>query len=131
MAIKIYANNASAIPINKDFIKGDDGGYYIPSVEDGTLSWTPSEEGMPTIAAAFIKGEKGDKGDKGDTGEQGLKGNTGDTGESGVFIGSTAPTDSSIKVWINPEATPNTYITEEEARQIVNEALGVIENGSY
>lgn len=44
------------------------------------------------------KGDTGDQGPKGDTGEQGVKG---DTGDSGVYIGSTAPSDPSVKVWID------------------------------
>lgn len=37
------------------------GGYYIPNVSaDGTLTWTPSNSGMPAIAPANIKGVPGD-----------------------------------------------------------------------
>ncbi len=41
---------------------GSDGGYYTPSVdaETGDLSWTGSEEGMPEVPGANIKGPKGD-----------------------------------------------------------------------
>ena len=42
---------------------GKDGGYYVPTVnEDGDLSWTPSDKGMPDVAAVNIKGPPGDKG---------------------------------------------------------------------
>ena len=33
------------------------------------------------------------------------KGTKGDMGESGVYVGNSAPTNESINVWINPEAT--------------------------
>ena len=53
------------------------------------------------------KGDKGDKGDSGPQGEQGLKGDIGpvgpkgETGNSGVYVGTDAPTDPSIMVWID------------------------------
>ena len=70
-----------------------------------------------------VKGEKGDtgtKGDKGDAftysdftpeqlaslkGEKGNKGDKGDTGDSGVYVGTSAPTDENVNVWINPKAS--------------------------
>lgn len=49
----------------------------------------------------------------------------GDTGDSGVYIGTEAPTDESVNVWINPEGdsltVPNTIIfdyTADDATQI-------------
>lgn len=56
--------------------KGDDGGYWIPNVAgDGTLTWTPSKEGMGDgPAAANIKGPQGPRGDKGDAGAVGQPG---------------------------------------------------------
>ena len=55
------------------------------------------------------KGDKGDKGDSGPQGEQGLKGDIGpigpkgETGNSGVYVGTDAPTDPSIMVWIDTD----------------------------
>jgi hypothetical protein len=46
-------------------------------------------------------------------------------------MGDEAPTDSSIKVWVVPSATGTTYPTTAEVQQMINDALGVIENGSY
>lgn len=46
---------------------GEDGGYYIPSVDTaGNLSWTASKGGMESIPSANIKGPKGDTGEKGE-----------------------------------------------------------------
>ena len=54
---------------------GQAGGYYVPAVdENGNISWTPSEEGMPTVETANIKGESGEQGPKGDTGDAGKDG---------------------------------------------------------
>lgn len=81
------------ITLQKEMLRGDDGGYYTPSVdEDGNLTWTPSLEDMPEIAGANIKGDKGDKGDTGSvewgdlTEEQIaiLKGDKGDDGYTPV-----------------------------------------------
>ena len=55
------------------------------------------------------KGDKGDRGDSGPQGEQGLKGDIGpvgpkgETGNSGVYVGTDAPTDPSIMVWIDTD----------------------------
>ena len=39
-----------------------DGGYYIPSVSsDGILSWTRSDENMPVVADANVKGMRGEQ----------------------------------------------------------------------
>ena len=39
------------------------GGFYIPSVdEEGNLTWTGSEEGMPEVEGANIKGAAGQDG---------------------------------------------------------------------
>ena len=64
---------------------GEDGGYYIPSVDTaGNLSWTASKGGMESIPSANIKGPKGDTGEKGEQGPQGLKGDTGAAGYTPV-----------------------------------------------
>lgn len=43
--------------------KGDPGGYYKPTVdEEGNLTWTPSEEDMPSAEGANIQGPEGDPG---------------------------------------------------------------------
>ena len=46
--------------------KGDDGGYYTPTVsEDGNLSWVPSEEDMPAVPEVNIAGADGKPGSDG------------------------------------------------------------------
>ena len=56
-------------------------------------------------------GPKGDKGQKGDTGQQGPKGQKGQTGQkgetgnSGVYIGTEAPIDENVDIWIDSDGT--------------------------
>ena len=38
---------------------GEDGGYYIPQVVDGWISWMASKVGMPAVEAAYIRGNDG------------------------------------------------------------------------
>ena len=41
---------AGDINLIKQFLKGDDGGYYIPEIDDsGVLSWSASEADMPEV----------------------------------------------------------------------------------
>ena len=90
---------------------GEDGGYYIPSVSGtGDLSWSASKTGMPEVTTVNIKGADG---------------------KSGVYIGTEQPTDPDTNVWINPEGTLDTYLTESEVQALINASLGVIENGTY
>ena len=93
---------------------GEDGGYYIPSVsETGDLSWSASKTDMPEVTTVNIKGKDGTD------------------GKSGVYIGTEQPTDPDMNVWINPEGTLDTYLTESEVQALINASLGVIENGTY
>ncbi len=70
-----------------------------------------------------------------------------------VYVGTTQPTDNNIKIWVNPEEQieyalksdiPDTtgfttmaaveekgYQTQEQVTTLINNALGVIENGTY
>lgn len=94
------------IDLTKATLKGDDGGYYIPSVDDeGNLTWEPSEEGMPVIEGANVKGDEGPR------------------GESGVYVGTTEPADESL-IWINPEGAANDDIA---TKKYVDEAIAGIE----
>ena len=87
MSVKFQKNEPGLI-ITQKVMKGDDGGYYIPAVdENGNLTWTPTEEDMPAVDGANIKGKDGEPGPK---------------GESGVYVGSEPPEDSGYNVWINP-----------------------------
>lgn len=77
-------------------------GYYIPSIKDGVLSFTPTEEGMPPVAPVNIKGDMGIRGPQGIAGVKGadgtvvfdelteeqiaiLKGDKGDKGEAFTY----------------------------------------------
>ena len=66
-------------------MKGDDGGYYIPNIDDeGVLTWVPSEEGMEPVEEKF--------------------GVIGPKGEPGFYVGTEEPTGEEL-VWINPNGT--------------------------
>lgn len=97
--IKLQQTKTNIALNEKQYLKGDDGGYYIPAIDaEGNLSWTPTTEDMPIPDIINIKGPKGetgergiqgkegpkgDPGEKGDTGEQGPKGEPGEKGEKG------------------------------------------------
>lgn len=58
--------------------------YYEPSVsEDGKLIWNGTEETMPQIPAANIRGPKGEKGEQGTQGPMGMTGPQGPVGDTG------------------------------------------------
>lgn len=121
----------------------EDGGYYIPTVKDGILSWEPSEQRMPDVPSADITGPQGEdgapftydmftaeqleslKGPKGDKGEQGERGID---GEMGVHVGTEEPTDPQKLIWINPEGTA-TDTTELATKAYVDEAIAGVEGG--
>ena len=49
---------------------GENGGYYTPAVDgDGNLSWTGSQDGMPSVPSANIRGPQGLPGAQGEPGE--------------------------------------------------------------
>lgn len=60
MAIKLTGKNGS-VDLSKNLAyKGDPGGYYVPEVADnGELTWTASEEGMPAVESSNIIGPPG------------------------------------------------------------------------
>ena len=89
MGIELRGKNG-AIDLSRKMWKGDDGGYYIPSLDsEGNLTWAPSEVEMPAVEGANIKGQKGD------------------TGTSGVWVGDTEPTGD-YNVWIDPTGSETT-----------------------
>lgn len=59
--IELKQRNNNLNLSNKQYLKGDDGGYYTPNYNEatGVLSWTPSQENMPIPEAAVIKGGGG------------------------------------------------------------------------
>lgn len=86
MAIELRQRSGNVkLAAQAQLIKGDDGGYYIPNVDaDGNLTWTPSEEGMPAIEGANVKGETGPQGLPGKDGANGKDGKDGANGKDGV-----------------------------------------------
>lgn len=81
MGIELRGKNG-AIDLSRKMMKGDDGGYYIPSIDsEGNLTWAPSETEMPAVDGANIKGPKGD---------------------SGVWVGTETP-DGDYNVWVKPD----------------------------
>ncbi len=86
MALKLKANNGN-LDLNTNIgqlIKGDDGGYYIPAVDEaGNLTWVPSEEEMPVVEGSNIKGPQGEPGKDGLDGKNGLDGKDGADGAPG------------------------------------------------
>ena len=80
-SVKVDGRNSS-IYLSQNAIKGDDGGYYIPSIDsEGNLTWAPSETEMPAVDGANIRGPKGD---------------------SGVWVGTETP-DGDYNVWVKPD----------------------------
>lgn len=67
-----------------DGTPGENGGYYLPTVSDGVLSWQPSKADMPQAPSADVRGPKGDKGD------------------TRVYVGSDTPPEGA-EVWIDPQ----------------------------
>ena len=106
MTVKL-GGSAGSVSLAQQMMKGDDGGYYFPSVdENSNLSWVASEEGMPIPSTVNIKGDKGDKGD------------------IGVYIGEAEPSDNSVLVWLNTDAE----ISEDLAtREYVDNAVANID----
>lgn len=101
MAVKIGGRKSGSLNVMHEMKKGEDGGYYIPVVDEvGNLSWEASEEDMPVIPGANIRGVQGDKGDKGDKGKDGI---------NFIHIGEEEPTDPECLVWfnVNPESVAN------------------------
>ncbi len=53
----------------EDYETGFSGKYYLPNIsEDGILTFTPSQEGMPEVAPAIVKGPPGPRGAQGPSG---------------------------------------------------------------
>lgn len=74
-------SKAGSVSVHQSMLKGDDGGYYTPSVDaEGNLTWTPSESDMPPVAGANIKGEDGADGVPGKDGTPGKDGSPGKDG---------------------------------------------------
>lgn len=101
------------IELTHPITKGDDGGYYIPSIDEaGNLTWAGSEDGMEVVEGSNIRGPKG---------ETGAAGKDGVDGNSGVYLGTAEP-DDSYNVWISPDGEAATVVTYEQMVEYVDEA---------
>lgn len=112
--IKLQTKNGN-IDLSRKMMKGDDGGYYIPNVdENGNLTWTPSEEDMEVVESSNIVGPTGPRGD------------------SAIYVGTEEPTDPSVLVWLVPTGETSDYVmTETQVKDYIDESLEEVEDGSY
>ena len=153
MGIKLVKNNGKVdltAPAVGMVIQGEDGGYYIPSIDEkGNLTWTPTKETMEAIESANIMGPAGAPGKDGKDGAQGkdgapgkdgldgkdgqpgrdgvdgkngIDGKDGKDGNPGVYVGTSAPTDDSL-IWINPEGDE---IEDFATKEYVDNAIAAI-----
>lgn len=112
--INLKARNNN-ITLAQKMLKGDDGGYYIPTVDnESNLSWQPSEEEMPAVPSSNIRGLQGER------------------GYSGVYVGEVEPTEEEILVWLNPEGDISGYVmSEKQVKEYIDQALTEVEYGTY
>lgn len=69
---------------------------------------------------------------RGPEGPQGPIGETGEPGESGVYVGDTAPEDTEVLVWVNPEGEPTTDLaTQQFVRDEIVKITGIDLSGYY
>lgn len=102
-----FQKTGGALSLSQKMMRGDDGGYYIPAVdENGNLTWTASDEDMAAIEGANIQGPAGPRGD------------------AGVYVGTTEPDDEEVLIWINPEGTESATLATKE---YVDEKIAAIE----
>lgn len=86
MPIELKKSGGNLSFAEKMLLKGDAGGYYIPSVDEaGNLTWTPTEEEMAIPEAANIRGPKGEPGIQGPIGETGPQGEAGPIGRAFTY----------------------------------------------
>ena len=98
--LKIKDQNGNWVEITG--VKGDKGD--TGSKGDKGDAFTYSDFTPEQLAS--LKGEKGDKGDTGNTGAKG------DTGDSGVYVGTSAPSDTNVNVWIDSDGDPDDIVTD-------------------
>lgn len=103
--IELKTNNKKINLSEKQYLRGDDGGYYVPAIDaEGNLSWAPTAEGMPIPEAANIKGRDGKDGRDG---IDGTPGKDGKDGQPGVYVGSNEP-GADVLVWIDTSGDVDT-----------------------
>lgn len=130
-------------------IKGEDGGYYTPSVDDeGNLTWEASKGNMPAIEGANIIGPVGEKGEsftyedftaeqlealrgpEGKQGQPGPKGDKGDTGATGSagkdgkdgespFVYGDIAPTDTTKIWVTEDEDVEQIVYSDDIRKII------------
>lgn len=113
--IKLITKDNGALNLAQKLAKGDDGGYYIPTVDaNGNLSWQPTKEDMIAAMVANILGPQGPRGD------------------CGIYVGEEEPTDPNILIWLIPTGETSDFVmTEKEVKNYIDSSLEEVSNGSY
>lgn len=106
MTVKL-GGAAGNVTLTQKMMKGDDGGYYYPSIdENSNLSWIASEDGMAAPPQPInIAGPAGPKGD------------------TGIYVGAEEPAED-VLVWLNPEGEASEALATVE---YVDEAIANVE----
>jgi hypothetical protein len=113
--IKLVQKDNGALNLAQKLQKGEDGGYYIPTVdENGNLSWQPTREDMIAAMVANILGPMGPQ------------------GACGIYVGEDEPTDENILVWLIPTGETSDFVmTEKEVKNYIDTSLEEVANGTY
>jgi hypothetical protein len=106
MTVKL-GGSAGSVNLTQKMMKGDDGGYYYPFVdENSNLSWVASESDMAAPPQPVnIAGPAGEK------------------GEPGVYVGSEEPAED-VLIWLDPQGEASDNLATKE---YVDEAIANID----
>lgn len=106
MTVKL-GGAAGNVTLTQQMMKGDDGGYYYPSIDEAAnLSWVASESGMAAPPQPInIAGPAGEK------------------GEPGVYVGSEEPAED-VLIWLDPQGEASDNLATKE---YVDEAIANID----
>ena len=110
---------ADLTPAQIQVLKGPKGdtGDQGPKGDKGDTGDTGPQGVQGIQGPQGIQGEQGPKGEQGEQGPQGPKGDKGDDGADGFYVGSEAPTDPNVDIWIDTDGqTPDIddYYTKTE-----------------
>ncbi len=119
--LKIKDQNGKWVEITG--VKGDKGDTGLKGDKGDAFTYadfTPEQ-------LASLKGEKGEKGDTGNTGAKG------DTGDPGVYVGTSAPSDTNVNVWIDSGGEPDAVVTDVQidGTSIVSGGVAEMPKASY
>ena len=106
MTVKL-GGAAGNVTLTQQMMKGDDGGYYYPSIDEAAnLSWVASESDMAAPPQPInIAGPAGPK------------------GEPGVYVGSEEPAED-VLIWLDPQGEASEALVTKE---YVDEAIANVE----